>query len=74
MKTSNSETLQIKLAPLTEVMAKEFLTVKDVSLLLNCSLRTTYRLIESGNIKALNLSKRKTLVKRSDIDKLFQQA
>lgn len=50
---------------------KEFLTVREVSKLLNCSLRTTYNLIENGSIKAVNLAQRKTLVKRSDIDKLF---
>ncbi|HVX01156.1 MAG TPA: helix-turn-helix domain-containing protein, partial [Candidatus Babeliaceae bacterium] len=54
-----------------EVKAKEFLTVKDVARLLNFSIRTTYRMIEQGNIKAVNLSERKTLIKRSDIDKLF---
>ena len=47
------------------------MTVRDVAALLNSSLRTVYRLIESGNIKAVNISQRKTLVKRSDIDSLF---
>jgi len=71
IENSNSETLQIKLQPLSEIQAKDFLTVKDVAKLLNFSLRTTYRLIEEKEIKAVNLSKRKTLIKRSDIDKLF---
>src|SRR5437773_10375189 len=71
IEASNKETVQIKIKPLTEIRAKEFLTVKDVSKLLNFSIRTTYRLIELGEIKAVNLSERKTLVRRSDIDKLF---
>ena len=68
---SNNETLLIKTNLIEEIKAKEFLTVRDVSKLLNSSLRTTYRLIENGNIKAVNLSERKTLIRRSDIDKLF---
>ena len=71
IENSNNETLQIKLQPLNEIKAKEFLTVKDVAKLLNFSTRTTYRLIQEGEIKAVNLSERKTLIKRSEIDKLF---
>ena len=71
IQASNKETLQIKLQPLEQLKAKEFLTVKDVAQLLNCSKRTAYRLIEARTIKAVNIAERKTLVKRSDIDKLF---
>ena len=74
VEVSNKETLLIKTKPLEELKAKEFLTVREVSKLLNSSIRTTYRLIEQGNIKAVNLSQRKTLVKRTDIDKLFDSA
>ena len=68
---SNKETQQIKAKPLKELKAKEFLTVRDVATLLNSSIRTAYRLIEQGNIRAVNISQRKTLVKRSEIDNLF---
>ena len=68
---SNLNTQAIRLKPLEELRAKEFLTVKDLSTLLNCSIRTAYYLISNGNIKAVNISQRKTLVKRSEIDKLF---
>lgn len=71
VEVSNKETLLIKAKPFDELKAKEFLTVKDLSKLLNCSIRTSYRLINQGNIKAVNLGERKTLVKRSEIDKLF---
>jgi len=54
-----------------DLRTKEFLTVKDVAKLLNCSIRTAYHLIEKGTIKAVNLAQRKTLIKRSEIDKLF---
>jgi excisionase family DNA binding protein len=51
--------------------AKPFLTVKEVALLLNCSLRTTYRLINTGVINSVNLGERKTIIRRIDIDALF---
>jgi excisionase family DNA binding protein len=71
IETSNIETQVIKAKPLEDIKAKEFLTVRDVSKLLNCSVRTIYNYIESGNIKAVNLSQRVTRVKRSEIDKIF---
>jgi excisionase family DNA binding protein len=73
VETSNKETRQIKTQPIEILKAKEFLTVRDVATLLNSSIRTVYRLIEQGNIKAVNIAQRKTLVKRSDLDKLFKE-
>jgi hypothetical protein len=70
---SNKETQRIKNQPIEELKAKEFLTVREVARLLNCSVRSAYYYIESGTIKAVNLGKRITRVKRSDIDKLFEQ-
>jgi excisionase family DNA binding protein len=70
---SNKETQGIRIRPIEDILAKEFLTVRDVAILLNSSLRTVYRLIEQGNLKAFNISQRKTLVRRLDIDKLFQR-
>lgn len=71
IEVSNTETQRTKTKPIEEIKAKEFLTVRDIATLLNCSLRTAYRLIETGNIKAVNIAQRKTLVKRSEIDKIF---
>lgn len=70
---SNAETQHIKIRPIEELKVKEFLTVRDVATLLSCSLRTAYRLIKQGNIKAVNIAQRKTLIRRSEIDKLFEQ-
>ena len=70
---SNRQTQQIKTQPIEELKAKEFLTVREVARLLNCSVRSAYYFIESGTIKAMNLGQRITRVKRSDIDKLFEQ-
>lgn len=69
---SNQQTEFIKNLPIENLKAKEFLTVKEVAQLLNCSIRSAYYYIDSGTIKAVNLGQRITRVKRSDIDKLFQ--
>jgi excisionase family DNA binding protein len=69
---SNKETQRIKNKPIEELKAKEFLNVREVAQLLNCSVRSVYYYIESGTIKAVNLGQRITRVKRSEIDKLFQ--
>jgi excisionase family DNA binding protein len=69
---SNRKTQQIKNQSIDILKAKEFLTVRDVATLLNSSIRTVYRWIEQGNIKAVNIAQRKTLIKRSDLDKLFK--
>jgi excisionase family DNA binding protein len=68
---SNKETRQIKNQPVEEVKAKDILSVRDVAVLLGCSVRTAYRLIENGTLKAVNLSERMTRVRRSDIDKIL---
>lgn len=73
IEASNNETQRKKNQPIEELKAKEFLTVREVARLLNCSVRSAYYYIESGTIKAVNLGQRITRVKRSDIDKLFEQ-
>lgn len=69
---SNKEVQKIKDKPNEVIKDKEFLTVSDVAQLLNSSRQTIYTLIKNQTIKATNLSKRKTLIKRSEIDKLFK--
>jgi excisionase family DNA binding protein len=73
VEASNKETQRIKTLPIEELKAKEFLTVRDIATLLNCSVRSVYYYIESGTIRSTNLGQRITRVKRSDIDKLFEQ-
>ncbi|MEI6848275.1 MAG: helix-turn-helix domain-containing protein [Chlorobiaceae bacterium] len=68
----NKETLRIRTQPIEELKAKEFLTVREVARLLNCSLRSAYHSIEGGTIKAVNFGQRITRVKRSEIDRLFE--
>ena len=71
---SNQATQRIKTASLDVIKCKEFLTVREVALLLNCSVRSVYKHIENGKIKAFNLSQRITRVKRCDIDQLIDKA
>ena len=74
IKQSNAETIRIKQQPIEQLKTKEFLTVREVAQLLNCSIRSAYYYIESGTISAVNLGQRLTRVKRSEIDKLFQSS
>lgn len=69
---SETETHSIKTAGIDQIKSKEFLTVPDVAKLINCSRRTTYRLILDGTIPAIRLSDRKITIKRSDLDKVFE--
>lgn len=73
IQSSNKQTVKVKLKSIDELKAKEFLTVKEVAQLLNCSVRTAYYQIENGKIKAVNLGQRLTRVKRTEIDKLFSK-
>lgn len=50
---------------------KEFLTVSELAILLNCSKRTVYRSINNETIKAFNIGQRLIRIKRTEIDKLF---
>jgi excisionase family DNA binding protein len=74
VKVSNKETQTIKIGSIEQLKAKEFLSVRDVSKLIGCSRQTVYTLINSGGLKAVNIKVKKTLIRRSDIDKLFEQS
>lgn len=71
---SNLETQEFKTTLLDQISNKPFLTVSEAAKLLNCSIRTTYRLVNEGKLLSINLSQRKTIIRRSDIDGLFLQA
>ena len=70
---SNLETIKIKSKTIEELKAKEFLTVSDVSKLIGCSRQNVYKLINTGKLKATNILKKKTIVRRCDLDKLFKE-
>lgn len=70
---SNKEPQRIKNQPIEELKAREFLTVTQVSKLIGCSRQNVYNLINTGKLKATNILLKKTIVKRSDLDKLFKE-
>lgn len=71
IENSNKQTAAVLSSHFDLVQAKEFLTVRDLSLLLNCHKQTVYNLINSGKIRAVNILGKKTLITRKEIDKLF---
>ena len=71
IEANNAETRRTISRPIEELNAKVFLSVKDVAALLGCSVRTAYRLIDNGTIKAVNLSERITRVRRSELDRVL---
>lgn len=74
VKLSNYETIRLIQKPIEQLKAKEFLTVREVAELLNCSIRSVYHYIDSGTIKAVNLGQRMTRIKRSEINNLFNKS
>ena len=69
---SNHETFMVKQQPYLDVMAKEFLTVKDLSMVLGCSKSTAHRLIKKGIVHSVNLSERLTRIRKQDIEFMFE--
>lgn len=72
IESSNQETEKILNVKIDKVKRKEFLTVSDVALLLNSCKKTVYNLIKKGVIPSVQLSERKTLIRRIEIDKMFE--
>jgi excisionase family DNA binding protein len=67
---SNQETeLENEFNPL--IQQKEYLNIKEASILIGASRWTIYRLIEDGKLKAAKIGAR-TIIKRSAIEKLFK--
>jgi excisionase family DNA binding protein len=73
MGMSEQQTIAVKVKHGVDLSVKEFLTVKDASKLLNCSKHTIYGLIRNETIKAVNLGVQKTRIRKSEIDKIFDQ-
>jgi excisionase family DNA binding protein len=57
---------------ISDISDREFLTVKMAAKLLGTSEKIVYGMIASGKIRSANLSKRKTVIYRQDIDNLFK--
>lgn len=63
---------KVKAFDLEMIKQKEFLKVIEVSKLFGCSKDTIYRMIAVNEIKAINLSKKLTRIRRKDIELLFE--
>jgi excisionase family DNA binding protein len=72
VESTTQETRQIVTKSIELLNKKEFLSVKETALLLGCSRQTVYALINSGKLKGVNISTKKTIIQRSEIDKLFE--
>jgi excisionase family DNA binding protein len=70
IESSNRQSQKINI-PIEDLNKKEFLSVNQAAKLIGCSRQTFYNLINTGRVKAVNLKIKKTVVKRSEIDKLF---
>lgn len=55
-----------------EIKTLDYLTVLEAANLLKCGKRTIYRLIDTGRLRATNLSIRRTRILKQDIDALFK--
>jgi excisionase family DNA binding protein len=62
---------KVKALNMAIIKEKEFLSVRDIASLFECTPKTIYNIIKQGTIKAVRISSRKTLIKRSTLDKLF---
>ncbi len=48
---------------------KYMLTVQETSKVLGVSVHTVYRLIDSGDLSAVKISQRKTMIKAEEVEK-----
>ena len=58
--------------PIEEVGNKEFLSLQDTSVLFGITKRSVYNLIYNGVLQAFRLSSRMTLIRRADIEQIFE--
>lgn len=58
--------------PIEEVGNKDFLSLQDTSVLFGITKRSVYNLIYNGVLQAFKLSSRMTLIRRADIERIFE--
>ena len=58
--------------PLSEIKDKEYLSVNEAAIVLGLSRKSAYNLIYKGILKATRFSNRLTIIKRSDIETMFE--
>lgn len=68
---SNQETRSIINQSIENLRTKEYLTVREVAQIINCSRQTVYSLIREKKLTAFNIKVKKTLIKQTEINNLF---
>ena len=58
--------------PVMELQQQEYLTFSKAAILLGCTRQYVYKLVEQGKLPASRLSSRMALIRRSDIEKMFE--
>ena len=58
--------------PIMELQQQEYLTFSKVAILLGCTRQYVYKLVEQGKLPASRLSSRMALIRRSDIERMFE--
>ncbi|QNN44876.1 helix-turn-helix domain-containing protein [Pedobacter roseus] len=73
IKASKVETIERTVEIKKQSVTKEFLKVKDVADLLECTPEAVYAMIHSGRLKATNLGIRKFRILRANLLAIFEQ-
>lgn len=58
--------------PVMDLQQQEYLTFSKAAILLGCTRQYVYKLVEQGKLPASRLSSRMALVRKSDIEKMFE--
>lgn len=72
-KQKTDNLLSISTPYLEKLNSKEYLKVNEAASLLGLCKQTIYNLIQSGQLPASKISSRLTLIKRKDIDEMFEK-
>lgn len=72
-KVSKEVNLRNNKTQLEGLKNRDYLSVKEVAVLMGCSTKTVYRLMKDGTIKSTNLSVRLTRINRKSLEKIIPQ-
>lgn len=71
VQASEVETQAVRMQPVEDLKAKEYLSVDQAATLLGVSRRTLYRMLERNELPA-GKAGRRTIIRRADLDLLFK--
>lgn len=70
VEAARNEVAAIKAKPLTDIKAKEYLSISETCALVGVSRWTIWRCINQGDLQAVKLGRR-VIIRKADIEKLF---